>query len=133
MSKLFEEMAAGLQEAIDFLQGKDVKVRVHIPHAIDTRRIRAKLDMSQEQFARAFGFSVDAVRHWEAGRRVPEAAAQSLLRVIDHDASMVQRALAEPVAARATRKAGVPKAERTKKLPATRKPPSRKAAVARAA
>ena len=49
MSKLFEEMAAGLQEAIDFLQGKDVKVRVHIPHPIDTRRIRAKLAMIQEQ------------------------------------------------------------------------------------
>lgn len=94
MSKLFEEMKAGLEEAVAFAEGKDVpSLRVWVPDQINTRRIRGQLAMSQQQFATAFGFSVDAVRHWEAGRRCPEAAAQALLRVIDHDAATVQRAL----------------------------------------
>ena len=48
------------------------KFGVHIPHEIDVRRIRGKLGMTQEEFARQLGFSVNTLRHCEQGRRVPE-------------------------------------------------------------
>jgi len=61
---------------------------------IDVRAIRGSLGMSQEEFARSFNFSVSAVREGEQGRRRPEAAARTLLRVISHDHRAVLDALA---------------------------------------
>jgi putative transcriptional regulator len=86
----------GLEQAIAFMDGTaDVsKYRVHIPHEIDTRRIRTKLGMTQAQFAREFGFSVDTLRHWEQGRRMPDGAARAYLKVIDHAPKAVVKALA---------------------------------------
>jgi uncharacterized protein (DUF1778 family) len=54
------------------------------------------------------GRSVDAVRHWESGRRSPEAAARALLLVIAHDSQTFMRVLAqsqpaEPGSARAVK------------------------------
>ena len=50
--------------------------------------------LSQGRFADKFGLSVDAVRHWESGRRQPEAAAGALLIVIAADPEFVMRSLA---------------------------------------
>ncbi len=38
--------------------------------------------MTQAAFSNAFGFSLDAVKHWEGGRRTPEASARAFLTVI---------------------------------------------------
>jgi putative transcriptional regulator len=51
------------------------------------------LRLSQGRFADKFGLSVDAVRHWESGRRQPEAAARALLIVIAADPEFVMRSL----------------------------------------
>ena len=45
---------------------------IRIPTRSDVKTIRAKLDMTQEEFAGRFGFSINTLRHWEQGRRVPE-------------------------------------------------------------
>jgi hypothetical protein len=47
------------------------------------------------RFADNFGLSVDAVRHWESGRRQPEAAARALLIVIAAYPEFVMRSLAK--------------------------------------
>jgi putative transcriptional regulator len=96
MSKTVAEgVRRGLEEAIAFAKGEaDMrKYRVHIPHEIDVKRIRAKLGMTQAQFAQAFGFSVDTLRHWEQGRRMPEGPARAYLKVIDHAPKAVAKAL----------------------------------------
>lgn len=74
----------GLLQALAFARGTadESQVRVHIPPEIDTRSIRAKLGMTQEQFAHAFGFDLETLRHWEHGRRVPDASAQTCLMAI---------------------------------------------------
>ncbi len=46
--------------------------RVHIPERHRCEGHRAKLDMTQEEFAGRFGFSVNTLRHWEQGSRQPE-------------------------------------------------------------
>jgi putative transcriptional regulator len=95
MSKLFEEMAQGTAEARAYMEGERKGYKVTLPESIDVREIRTRLHFSQGRFADAFGLSVDAVRHWESGRRNPEAAARALLMVIAHDPQVVMMALAK--------------------------------------
>jgi hypothetical protein len=45
--------------------------------------IRNRLGMTQARFSDTFGFSLDAIKHWEGGRRTPAAPARTLLTVID--------------------------------------------------
>ncbi len=66
---------------------------VHVPEGIDVKAIRAKLDMTQEEFAGRFGFSINTLRHWEQGRRVPEGPTRAYLLVIDRNPNAVQKAL----------------------------------------
>ena len=55
------------------------------PGAVDIRKLRDRLGLTQEQFALRFGLELDAVRNWEYGRRAPDAAAKAYLTVIDRD------------------------------------------------
>lgn len=66
---------------------------VRPPDHVDVSAIRKKLHMSQERFARRYGFSVWSVRNWEQGRRRPEGPARVLLRVIETDPKAVDKAL----------------------------------------
>ena len=93
--KAAERIERSLRQAVAFLDGTaDVsQYRVHIPHEIDTRRIRKNLGMTQAEFATAFGFSVNTLRHWEQGKRVPDGPARAYLKVIDHAPSAVKKAL----------------------------------------
>ena len=47
------------------------------------RRVRRKLGLSQREFARRIHVSVETVRNWEQGKRIPTGAAQALLRILD--------------------------------------------------
>ena len=96
MSELSESLIRGMQEALDFAQGKDTGAVAHIPDEIDVARIRGKLDMSQGDFAKIFGFSARTVQDWEQGRRVPTGPAKAFLYVIDREPAAVQRALVQP-------------------------------------
>jgi putative transcriptional regulator len=91
----FANVMEGLGEAADYVRGARKGYRVHVPETVDVKSIRTKLDMSQAEFAVHYGFSVNAVRDWEQKRRRPEAAARVLLKVIDHDPAVVERALVE--------------------------------------
>jgi putative transcriptional regulator len=94
MSKLFEEMAQGTTEARAYMEGERKGYKVTLPETVDVRGLRKRLHLSQERFADSFGLSVDAIRHWESGRRQPEAAARALLTVIAYDPQFVMRSLA---------------------------------------
>jgi putative transcriptional regulator len=81
----FERVMRGLEDAATYARGEAdlTKYRVHVPASVDVAAIRAKLGFTQEAFAARFGFSKGAVRDWEQGRKVPEASARILLKVID--------------------------------------------------
>jgi putative transcriptional regulator len=57
------------------------------------KAIRSRLGMTQAKFSDTFGFSLDAIKHWEGGRRTPEAPARTLLTVIDRNPAAVLTAL----------------------------------------
>jgi putative transcriptional regulator len=85
----------GLDEARAYLDGTADKrlYRVHVPDKIDVRKIRTRLGLSQESFARTYGFALSAVRDWEQGRRRPERSARVLLKVVEKEPEAVTRAL----------------------------------------
>ncbi len=55
--------------------------------------IRKRLHLTQEQFALQFGVPLGTLRDWEQGARQPEAAARTLLRVIEINPTAVIEAL----------------------------------------
>ena len=59
----------------------------------DVRALRNSLSLSQTQFAKRFGFSVETIRNYEQGHRRPRGPASVLLRVIAADPDAVERAL----------------------------------------
>jgi DNA-binding transcriptional regulator YiaG len=58
MSKAFEEINAGLEDAIKHAKGKKTQVVVHQPEPIDVRAIRKKTGLSQQRFCATFGISL---------------------------------------------------------------------------
>jgi len=95
MSKVADSIGRGLKEAIAYAEGKanERAYRIHVPEKIDVRAIRARLDMTQEEFAAQFGFSVNTLRHWEQGSRQPEGPTRAYLLVIERAPKAVQKAL----------------------------------------
>ena len=94
MTEIGESMIRGMEEALAFAKGDKVDAVVHIPEEINVRRIRKKMNMSQDTFAETFGFSVRTVQDWEQGRRVPTSPSKNFLFVIDQEPDAVKRALA---------------------------------------
>jgi putative transcriptional regulator len=96
MSKrAFDKIKAGLDSAKAYLDGTADKrlYRVHVPKKVDVKKIRTRLGLSQETFARTYGFALSAVRDWEQGRRQPERSARILLKVVEKEPDAVTRAL----------------------------------------
>jgi putative transcriptional regulator len=56
--------------------------------------IRARLKLSQGEFARLLGISVDTLQNWEQGRRKPSGAARVLLKVAARHPEAVLEAVA---------------------------------------
>jgi putative transcriptional regulator len=93
MKTQFEQMMGGLNDVEAFLAAKQEGFKVHVPQEIDVKAIRNRLGMTQVRFSDTFGFSLDAIKHWEGGRRTPEAPARTLLTVIDKNPAAVLIAL----------------------------------------
>jgi putative transcriptional regulator len=89
MKTQFEELMSGLDDVESFLSGEKEGFKVHVPEKVDVKSIRNKLRMTQARFSDVFGFSLDAIKHWEGGRRTPEAPARTLLTVIDKNPAAV--------------------------------------------
>ena len=96
MASMSEDLKTGLDEVDAFLAGEHSGYKVSVPAEIDVKSIRKTLHMTQAKFSDAFGFSLDAVKHWEGGRRTPEASARAFLTVIAKNPKAVIAALHAP-------------------------------------
>ena len=95
MSKAGSRILSSVRAARAFARGEgNAGFVLHVPDSVDVRAIRAGLGLSQEAFAKRFGFGLAAVRDWEQRRRTPEQAARVLLLVIAHEPAAIDRALA---------------------------------------
>ena len=93
MTAIFNDLMRGLDEVDAFLAGENAGYKVNLPAEVDVKSIRKRLKMTQARFSSTFGFSLDAVKHWEGGRRTPESSARAFLTVIAKNPSAVVAAL----------------------------------------
>lgn len=92
-NSLYERLKQGLEDVAAYKRGEDVgavvyKVKVPTVENVNVKAIRTGLGLTQEQFTK-FGFSLSAIRHWEANRRKPEGSARILLKLIEKDPEAV--------------------------------------------
>jgi putative transcriptional regulator len=62
--------------------------------AAHIRGMRARTGLSQAAFARRLDVSVETLRNWEQGKRLPQGPARALLRIIDKAPDAAMAALA---------------------------------------
>ena len=100
MTKLGERLLQGAREARAIARGEAEAPRRYTPPEVDVAAVRKRTGLSQDLFAKRYGFSTAAVRDWEQHRRTPDPAARSLLIVIDREPDAVDRAFAAFAAGR---------------------------------
>ncbi len=91
--ELFEDLSKSIKEAGKIRRGEVKASRVFTYSAVDIRKLRKSVKVSQSNFARMIGVSVDTVQNWEQGRRKPRGPAMALLRVFEKDPKVVVGAL----------------------------------------
>ncbi|MCM5705823.1 NadS family protein [Larsenimonas salina] len=77
----FDDLKASLEEAVKINEGSlEGKCARH--NVIDVVAIRARLQVSQADFANAIGVSLETIQHWENARRTPTGMAAKVLATI---------------------------------------------------
>lgn len=77
--KLEQFQADLLQSVREYKAGNFAHSTVITP--TDALQARARMALSQAQFAKLLGVSVRTLQEWEQGRKKPTGAAQTLLRI----------------------------------------------------
>jgi putative transcriptional regulator len=86
-------VVAAAREALAHLKGEASDVRETRVWVVDVKEIRRDLEMSQQEFAAAYGIPLRTVQSWEQGARQPDATARSYLRTIASLPKQVRNAL----------------------------------------
>jgi len=89
----FRDLLTSVRQAGQIRRGAMKPSRVRAFEPADVRAVRAKLKVSQPEFALMIGVSVATLRNWEQGRRAPEGPALALLRVAARNPAAVVEAL----------------------------------------
>ena len=93
MGNSFTSIKKGLEEAIQYSEGKDVGAKVFKPTEIDVKALRKRVKMTQVEFAAAFGISIGTLRHWERRDRTPRGPALVLLNLVYKDPKTILNVL----------------------------------------
>lgn len=100
MRKMTEKQLAKWEKSRDIgqeiLQGvRDIKAgragRRYTPDSYPIVRAREKSGLSQAKFAELLGVSVRTLQDWEQGRREPNAAAKTLIKVAELHPSVLRK------------------------------------------
>jgi putative transcriptional regulator len=93
--KAFDKIAAGLNEALEIARGNAKPSKLYVPQEIDVRAIRRKLELSQDDFAAEFGFTINQIRDWEQERTRPLGGVRAYLLMIQSRPKEVVKILRE--------------------------------------
>lgn len=95
---VFESMMTGLQEAIDYengkLDAKKVKITVEpLPEmtADEIKSVRNGTGLTQSIFAKVMGVSVKTVEAWEKGTNQPIGPARRILSIMKNDPQFIKK------------------------------------------
>jgi len=90
---LFESLKQGLKEAAAIRRGELAPGRVTEISIPDAKSVRAKVGLSQNEFAQLIGVKVATLRNWEQHRRQPTGPAAALLTIVEKEPEAALRAL----------------------------------------
>jgi putative transcriptional regulator len=93
MNSAFEQIQAGLADAINHAKGNNSEVIEHAQNPINVKEIRAKTGLSQQRFCTTFGISIHTLRHWEEGVSNPRGTAKVLLKILEQNPKMIMEAI----------------------------------------
>lgn len=77
------EILQGLEEIKQFKKGEVTLKTTELSEPSAPQLIRAKLNLSQTDFAGLMGVSIRTLQDWEQGRRSPQGPAIALLRIAE--------------------------------------------------
>jgi len=89
----FRQLLTSVRQAGRIRRGTLKPSRTTVFDPADVKEVRAKLHVSQSEFALMIGVSVATLRNWEQGRRTPDGPALALLRVASRNPKAVAEAL----------------------------------------
>lgn len=93
--KIEEKLEKSLTDVLAFENGKRDGFRVYkvsLPE-LDVKQIRRKVDMTQEEFAKAYAIPLATLQNWEQKHRQPDAVASMFLRLISERPEEVRKLL----------------------------------------
>ena len=90
---LFNDLLQSVQEVDLIEKGEMQPARVFKLDPSDITAMRNKTHKTQEEFATMLNISIGTLRNWEQGRRKPDGAALSLLKVVSADPQYVEKVL----------------------------------------
>lgn len=90
---LFDDLKQSLKEAAAIRRNELAPGRVTEVHAPDAKAIRAKVGLSQSEFAQLIGVKLATLKNWEQNRRTPSGAAAALLTIVEKEPDAALRAL----------------------------------------
>ena len=82
------------EELIQAASEMKANQRARVTQVNDVMITRQRLGLSQAAFARMLGISPRTIQEWEQGRRSPQGAALSLLRIAQAKPDIVREVLA---------------------------------------
>jgi len=90
---LFESLKQSLKDAAAIRRGELAPGSVTEISAPDAKSVRAKVGLSQSEFAQLIGVKVATLRNWEQHRRRPTGPAAALLTIVEKEPEAALRAL----------------------------------------
>ncbi|MGB6067920.1 MAG: NadS family protein [Desulfomonilaceae bacterium] len=79
--EMFKKLLESVRQVGSKMRGEMEPSRIFVVEAPDVKAIRAKLGVSQDEFASLLGISVRTLENWEQKRRIPKGPARVLLEV----------------------------------------------------
>ena len=89
----FNELMESMRQAVSISKGEMVPTRTFVFSSINVKEVRKKTNKNQEEFADMIGVKVGTLRNWEQGRRKPDGAALSLLKIVAANPNYVEQIL----------------------------------------
>jgi putative transcriptional regulator len=89
MTRAFDKIAAGLEDAIAYAEGDRTRGRETRP--VDVKAIRLAMNLTQTEFARRFRLPIGTLRDWEQQRTQPDSGSKLYLQMIEAEPAAVLR------------------------------------------
>ncbi len=89
--KAYESIKRGLEEALEFAQGRDNGTKLHVLPRVNVKGLRLRTGMNENNFAATFGVSLNTLRDWERGVRAPRGPALVLLHLVEKDPQTMKK------------------------------------------